>query len=133
MRPGSNSSRGQPVFREANITRSSCPASALSSSRTTSRPLLHGGTSGQNPTQETGQDAPMADSRIDFVTGAPAAGSMEVRWIHGAPGRRRSSDPQIQVHHYDQHTVILRESKSVNYEAPFLYLLFGNDRALLLD
>jgi glyoxylase-like metal-dependent hydrolase (beta-lactamase superfamily II) len=58
---------------------------------------------------------------------------MEVRWIHGAPARRRSSDPQIQVHHYDQHTVILRESKSVSYEAPFLYLFFGNDRALLLD
>jgi len=27
----------------------------------------------------------------------------------------------------------MRESKSVNCEAPFLYLLFGNDRALLLD
>lgn len=75
----------------------------------------------------------MTDSRIDFVTGAPAAGSIEVRWIHGAPARRRSSDPPVQVHHYDQHTVILRESKSVSYEAPFLYLFFGNDRALLLD
>jgi hydroxyacylglutathione hydrolase len=29
--------------------------------------------------------------------------------------------------------VILRQSKTVNYEAPFLYLLFGNERALLLD
>ena len=27
----------------------------------------------------------------------------------------------------------MRQSKSVHYEAPFLYLLFGNDRALLLD
>jgi len=75
----------------------------------------------------------MADSRIDFVTGAPVAGPMAVRWIHGAPARQRNSDPPIQVHRYDQHTVILRQSKSVNYEAPFLYLLFGNDRALLLD
>lgn len=75
----------------------------------------------------------MADGRIDFVTGAPVAGSMDVRWIHGASARRRNSDPPIQVHHYDPHTVILRQSKSVNYEAPFLYLLFGNDRALLLD
>jgi glyoxylase-like metal-dependent hydrolase (beta-lactamase superfamily II) len=75
----------------------------------------------------------MTDSCIDFVTGAPAAGSMDVRWIHGTPARRRSSEAPIQVHHYAQHTVILRESKSVNYEAPFLYLLFGNDRALLLD
>jgi hydroxyacylglutathione hydrolase len=75
----------------------------------------------------------MTDSPIDFVTGAPVAGSMDVRWIHGAPARRRCTDPPIQVHHYDPHTVILRQSKSVNYEAPFLYLLFGNDRALLLD
>ncbi len=75
----------------------------------------------------------MTYSRIDFVTGAPTAGSMDVRWIHGAPVRRRSSDPPIQVHYYDQHTIILRESKSVSYEAPFLYLFFGNDRALLLD
>ena len=75
----------------------------------------------------------MADGRIDFVTGAPTAGRMDVSWIHGAPAGRRNSDPPIQVHHYDQHTVILRQSKSVNYEAPFLYLLFGNDRALLLD
>jgi hydroxyacylglutathione hydrolase len=75
----------------------------------------------------------MADDRIDFVTLAPMAGSMDVRWIHGAPAGRRSSDPPVQVHHYDPHTVIMRQSKSVNYEAPFLYLLFGNDRALLLD
>lgn len=73
------------------------------------------------------------DRRIDFVTGAPIRGSLDVRWIHGAPARRRAGDPPIQVHHYDEHTIIMRESKSVSYEAPFLYLLFGNDRALLLD
>jgi glyoxylase-like metal-dependent hydrolase (beta-lactamase superfamily II) len=37
------------------------------------------------------------------------------------------------VHAYDERTVILRQSKSTNYEAPFIYLLFGDDRALLLD
>jgi hydroxyacylglutathione hydrolase len=73
----------------------------------------------------------MTDSCIDFVTRAPAAGSLDVRWIHGA--RERTADPPIQVHQYDEHTVIVRQSKSVSYEAPFLYLLFGNDRALLLD
>ena len=75
----------------------------------------------------------MTDTRIDFVTGAPATGSLDVGWIHGAPARRSAGDPPIQVHHYDEHTIILRQSKSVSYEAPFLYLLFGNDRALLLD
>ncbi len=75
----------------------------------------------------------MTDHRIDFVTGAPTTASLDVRWIHGTPAGRRPSDPKIQVHHCDPHTVILRQSKSVSYEAPFLYLLFGNDRALLLD
>jgi len=64
----------------------------------------------------------------DFAGGAPVTGSLEVSWIHGAPG-----EPAIQVHRYDEHTVILRQGKSVHYEAPFLYLLFGNDRAVLLD
>ncbi|WP_329569644.1 MBL fold metallo-hydrolase [Kitasatospora sp. NBC_01266] len=70
---------------------------------------------------------------IDFVSAAPITGSLAVSWIHGAPGRRPADDPAIQIHHYDEHTVILRQSKSVNYEAPFIFLLFGNDRALLLD
>ena len=37
------------------------------------------------------------------------------------------------MHRHDEHTFFLRQSKTVSYEAPFLYLLFGNDRALLLD
>jgi hydroxyacylglutathione hydrolase len=74
-----------------------------------------------------------ADGPIDFGKDAPVAGSLDVRWINGAPSRRRSTDPPIQVHHYDEHTVIMRQSKLLNYEAPFLYLLFGNERALLLD
>jgi hydroxyacylglutathione hydrolase len=75
----------------------------------------------------------MTDAPVDFTTNAPAAGSLDVRWIHGVPVSGLAGDPPIQVHRYDPHTVILRQSKSVNYEAPFLYLLFGNDRALLLD
>jgi hydroxyacylglutathione hydrolase len=70
---------------------------------------------------------------IDFVADAPAAGSLDVAWIHGARSKKKSTDPLIQVHHYDEHTVILRQSKSVHFEAPFMFLLFGNDRALLLD
>jgi hydroxyacylglutathione hydrolase len=79
----------------------------------------------------------MADTQstdvIDFVTAAPAAGSLDVAWIHGARPRRRCEDPPIQVHHFDEHTVIMRQSKAVHVEAPFMFLLFGNERALLLD
>jgi glyoxylase-like metal-dependent hydrolase (beta-lactamase superfamily II) len=70
---------------------------------------------------------------IDFTGAAPVTGSLDLTWNHGVPSGRHAPEPAIQVHHYDEHTVILRQSKAVNYEAPFIYLLFGNDRALLLD
>lgn len=55
-------------------------------------------------------------------------GDLGVTWIHG-----RTGEPELQVHAYDESTLILRQSKTVTYEAPFLYLLLGADRALLLD
>ncbi|MDX6313258.1 MAG: hydroxyacylglutathione hydrolase [Streptomyces sp.] len=76
---------------------------------------------------------PMTDGLIDFVSAAPTKGSLDAAWFHGTPSKGHADGPKIQVHRYDEHTVILRQSKSVSYEAPFLYLLFGNDRALLLD
>jgi hydroxyacylglutathione hydrolase len=75
----------------------------------------------------------MTSDPIDFRSGAPVAGNLDVRWIHGSPSARRNTDPKIQVHAYDPHTFVLRQSKAVSYEAPFLYLFCGNDRALLLD
>ncbi|MCP2321872.1 glyoxylase-like metal-dependent hydrolase (beta-lactamase superfamily II) [Hamadaea flava] len=54
--------------------------------------------------------------------------NLDVTWIHGATG-----EPTLQVHRADERTFILRQSKSVTYEAPFLFLLVGDDRALLLD
>ena len=75
----------------------------------------------------------MTEGLIDFASGTPAEGSLDVRWICGVPSRWRGREAPIQVHRYDEHTVILRQSKTVSYEAPFLFLLFGNERALLLD
>jgi glyoxylase-like metal-dependent hydrolase (beta-lactamase superfamily II) len=70
---------------------------------------------------------------VDFGTGAPVAGDLDVRWIHGSLPGHRGRDPKIQVHRYDEHTVVLRQSKETSFEAPFLYLFCGNERALLLD
>jgi len=57
---------------------------------------------------------------------------LDVRWNPDAPSLRPGAFP-IQVHRAAEHTVILRQSIKDNYEAPFLYLLFGQERALLLD
>jgi glyoxylase-like metal-dependent hydrolase (beta-lactamase superfamily II) len=76
---------------------------------------------------------PGGGEALDFVTGAPSPGKPEPAWIHGARRRRAATDPPIQVHVYDEHTYVMRQSKAVHYEAPFMFLMFGNDRALLLD
>ena len=61
------------------------------------------------------------------------SGKLDVRWNHGSPSAKHDRDPEIQVHHYDEHTVILRQNMAVHYEAPFLYLLLGDDQAVLVD
>ncbi|MCX6498725.1 MAG: MBL fold metallo-hydrolase [Arthrobacter sp.] len=70
---------------------------------------------------------------IDFTTGAPRPGDLNVAWIHGSESAKHNPDPEIQVHAYDEHTFILRQNMAVNYEAPFMFLLFGNTRAVLID
>lgn len=70
---------------------------------------------------------------IDFAPGAAGPGNLDVRWHAGWPSPKHDPAPEIQVHPYDEHTVILRQNKSVHFEAPFLFLLFGNEQALLLD
>ena len=59
--------------------------------------------------------------------------ALGVTWIHGSVSAKHNADPDLQVHWYDEHTVILRQNKAIDYEAPFLFLLFGSERALLLD
>ncbi|WP_344212882.1 MBL fold metallo-hydrolase [Kribbella sancticallisti] len=38
-----------------------------------------------------------------------------------------------QVHWYDERTAIIRQALRTNFEGPFIYLLLGTERALLLD
>ncbi|MCB5291740.1 MBL fold metallo-hydrolase [Arthrobacter sp. SO3] len=58
---------------------------------------------------------------------------LNVRWFAGTRSRPDSEGQPIQVHRAASNTVLLRQSIADNFEAPFLYLLFGDDRALLLD
>ncbi|MFJ5780385.1 MBL fold metallo-hydrolase [Streptomyces sp. NPDC093094] len=70
---------------------------------------------------------------IDFGGQVPRPRGLDVRWIHGSPSSKHNTDPDIQVHAYDEHTVILRQNMAIDYEAPFLFLLFGNTQAVLID
>lgn len=74
-----------------------------------------------------------SETQVDFVSEAPEPRLLAVNWIHGSPSAKHNTDPDIQVHAYDEHTFILRQNMAINYEAPFLFLIFGNTRAVLID
>ena len=59
-----------------------------------------------------------------------ACGSFPDHWIDGTDC---ANDPVIQVHQFNDDTYILRQSLCTNFEAPFIYLLFGDSKVLMLD
>ncbi|WP_242204179.1 MBL fold metallo-hydrolase [Aestuariivivens insulae] len=54
-------------------------------------------------------------------------------WIHGSENCEENIDPPIQIVKYNSNTYILRQNKCINYEAPFMFLFFGENKALLMD
>ena len=67
------------------------------------------------------------------VWAEPVVALGHVKWIHGSPDCSKGIDPPIQVFQRDKSTWVLRQNKCLSFEAPFMYLLLGDDRALLLD
>ncbi len=63
----------------------------------------------------------------------PTQNDFPSKWIHGSDDCAENLDPPVQVHSYTESTWILRQSKCIHYEAPFVYLLLGDDRALMQD
>jgi len=63
----------------------------------------------------------------------PATGSMDVHWDEGAQNCAGNTLPPLQVHKYNERAFILRESLCSTFEAPFIYLLIGSEKALLID
>jgi hydroxyacylglutathione hydrolase len=74
---------------------------------------------------------------IGSLVGVPAAAAKRAtahhlfteNWIDGT----QAQEPEAQVQALDGDTFVIRQSLKTNFEAPFLYLLFGREKALLLD
>jgi len=64
--------------------------------------------------------------------GAPSDLAAKI-WNHGSKECTTNGDPPIEVHRFDDDTFILRQNKCVHFEAPFLYVLFGETMVLVLD
>src|SRR6266487_5948582 len=58
-------------------------------------------------------------------------GTLPAYWQTGGPNCLEL--PAWQVHEYNSTFYILRESGCTHYEKPFLYLIFGTRRVLLID
>ncbi|MBY0507119.1 MAG: MBL fold metallo-hydrolase [Bryobacteraceae bacterium] len=58
-------------------------------------------------------------------------GRLPREWPTGGP--RCMESPDFFIHEYNPHLFILRESGCSHYEKPFLYLIFGQERVMLLD
>jgi glyoxylase-like metal-dependent hydrolase (beta-lactamase superfamily II) len=60
---------------------------------------------------------------------APPEAPRFATWIDGTG----AAEPETQVQAIDPDTFVIRQSVRTNFEAPFLYLLFGKNEALLID
>ncbi len=79
---------------------------------------------------------PSGDSPVtptDGPGGGLVPGSLNVSWIHGSQNCGQNADPEVQVHAYNGTTHIIRQNKCDTFEAPFIYVLAGTQRALVLD
>lgn len=55
------------------------------------------------------------------------------KWIHGSIDCKKNDDPGIEVYQYNATSYILRQSKCLSFEAPFIYVLIGDEKTLVLD
>ena len=60
-------------------------------------------------------------------------GSLNVHWDEGAQDCGKNPQPPLQVHAFNPQTFILRENLCATFEAPFMYLLMGSKKAVLID
>jgi len=63
--------------------------------------------------------------------GSIRTGTLPQSWSSGGP--KCMEMPEWQVHEYNPDLYILRQSGCTDFEKPFVFLLFGGDRGLLLD
>jgi len=59
------------------------------------------------------------------------AGVFPAQWISG--GLNCPTETKIQVHAFNDGMTILRQSLCTNFEAPFMTILFGTQKALMMD
>ena len=60
-------------------------------------------------------------------------GNLNGHFNEGAEDCQKNPQPPLEVHPFDNKTFVLRENLCATFEAPFIYLLIGSSKALLID
>ena len=83
-----------------------------------------------DPPISTGRAGILLAAALLLPSAAPdRPGPPFTHWIDGTT----AAEPETQVQQIDADTFVIRQSVKTNFEAPFLYLLFGKERVLLID
>ncbi len=79
--------------------------------------------------------AETVDARISSNDQSKALASTlhQKKWIHGSADCKSNTDPAIEIFRYDHSSYILRQNKCLSFEAPFIYVLLGTEKVLVLD
>jgi glyoxylase-like metal-dependent hydrolase (beta-lactamase superfamily II) len=71
---------------------------------------------------------------IALLADVSVAGVLEdKKWIHGSADCDSNRDPAVEVFQFDAATYVLRQNKCVHFEAPFMYVLFGEHTVFVQD
>lgn len=54
-------------------------------------------------------------------------------WLHGSPDCDNNKEPVHDAYMHSEKTIIIRQNKCITFEAPFIYVLVGEQKILVLD
>ncbi len=74
-------------------------------------------------------------SVLTFIPAGPVAAlpGVGAAWNQGSADCAKNPQSPLEFHTYDSRTFVLRENLCSTFEAPFLYLLVGSAKAMLID
>lgn len=78
-------------------------------------------------------EAQLAESREIPLPDITGTSIFEYRWRHGTASCGVNAEPTLEIFQYNSSSFILRQSKCSSFEAPFMYLFMGSNKAVLID
>src|SRR5262245_2748541 len=70
---------------------------------------------------------------MSFAMPGLAGDIADKRWSDGPADCRANPGQAIEVYRHDPSTLVLRQGKCAHFEAPFVYVLFGESTAFVQD